>query len=129
MAYNGPMEDPIKLHYPYEEKDGTPDWSKVIMERGENHPDQAFYRGALIGFRNHPSYSWTIRQVTQVSYKEGTPSDDLASFMTYLDGHKTSTRQLYLNDRFWELYSEATDHPAVLLDIAARQAMESLKGL
>ena len=147
MAYSGPAVDQMRLHYPYENKNGDPDWTKVIIERsGVAVPDMAFYRGALIGFRVRPEYNWVLRNVKQVGYPEDSNraivevaidagqtrkrSKDLDEFMNYLDGEgRGSTRVLHEDSEFWKLYEDATEHPEVLLDIAARQAFESLKGL
>ncbi len=148
MAYSGPAVDKMRLHFPYEGKNGDPDWTKIIIERSSTAPDMAFYRGALIGFRVHPSYNWILRDVKQVGYPDQEKmsgirssrvtkgddkqyrSKDLDDFMTYLDGKgRGSTRIHHEDKQFWMMYEEATQHPEVLLDIAARQAFESLKGL
>ncbi len=157
MAYSGPAVEPMRLHFPYESKNGDPDWSKVVIERSGRALDTAFYRGALIAFRVHPSYNWIMRDVKQVGYPEqegrneggGDPtrrgprssrvsigdevrmrSADLDDFMTYLDGKgRGSTRVHHEDDDFWKMYLDATEHPQVLLDVVARQAIESLKDL
>ncbi len=150
MAYSGPAVDPVRLHFPYESKNGDPDWTKVIIERSNTAPDMAFYRGALIAFRVHPSYDWIMRDIKQVGYPEQEAagaarssrvstgkggevlfrSKDLEDFMSYLDGKgRGSTRKYHGDSEFWRIYEEATEHPAVLLDVAARQAIESMKDL
>ncbi len=150
MGYSGPAVDQLRLHFPYENNKGDPDWTKVLVERSYTAPDMAFYRGALIGFRVHPSYNWILRDVKQVGYPRQEQSGaarssrvtkgdevrersaDLDDFMTYLDGKgngRGMTRVLHEDGDFWKLYEEATTHPEVLLDVAARQAFESLKGL
>lgn len=149
MGYSGPAVDQMRLHFPYENNKGDPDWTKVIIERSNTAPDMAFYRGALIGFRIRPEFNWVLRDVKQVGYPEQErdgagprssrvtkgdevreQSPDLDDFMTYLDGKvRGRTRVLHDDADFWKLYEEATTHPEVLLDIAARQAFESLKDL
>lgn len=148
MGYSGPAVDQMRLHFPYETKLGDPDWTKVLIERSSTLPDMAFYRGALIGFRVHPSYNWILRDVKQVGYPDQEKqsgvrsskvtkgdekqfrSQDLDDFMTYLDGKgRGSTRVHHGDSEFWRQYEEATEHPAVLLDVAARQAIESMKDL
>lgn len=133
MSYSGPAIDPIRLHYPYEEKSGDPDWSRLIIEIGDTDrilPDMAFFRGAMIGFREHPSPHWILREVTQTGYPNKA-SPDLADWYHYLDGLGVGypSRTLLDFDEFWKRFQDASQHPRVLLDIAARQAFDSLRNL
>ncbi len=155
MAYSGPAIDSIRLHYPYEAKNGDPDWGRLILEVGDaknsptlpsgsKHipitldgsawalglPDMAFFRGAMIGFRAHPSPNWILREVTQTGFPDKA-SPDLADFYHYLDGLGVGypSRRLLDWEAFWKRYTEVTAHPQVLLDVVARQAFDSLKDL
>lgn len=157
MAYSGPAIDSIRLHYPYEAKNGDPDWGRLILEVGDGSsnprysnpppphtgskhipidakalglPDMAFFRGAMIGFRAHPSPNWILREVTQTGFPDKA-SPDLADFYHYLDGLGVGypSRRLLDWEAFWKRYTEVTAHPQVLLDVVARQAFDSLKDL
>lgn len=113
------IQAPISLSFPYTagHPDQNPNWRYVILDpiKPLHIPRMYFHEGSLYAFA-----------------KAGTAQD--AVIRDYeglrdrpqgwaIDGTQVKTPE------FWNLFVEACLHPQELLDLAARQAFESLKGL
>ncbi len=90
----------------------------AVLVTQDPAPTLAFYRDALMGFLPEGAEHWIGRR----SWAEG----EMDAFMSRIGIEKRM--QLEVDD-FWQAYRDEMTHPRVLLDIAARQAMESLRGL
>lgn len=90
----------------------------AVLVTQDPHPTLAFYRDTLIGFLKNGGPWWVGRR----EWAEG----DMHEFYARLGIRKQD--QLEIDD-FWEAYRNEMTHPAILLDLAARQARESLDGL
>ena len=91
----------------------------AVLVTQNPQPALAFYRDTLIGFLPMGK-DWIGRDWP--SNLHGTR--DRRDFEQRL-----GIRVRYTEDAFWGLYLDEMTHPQVLLDIAARQARESLDGL
>lgn len=81
-------------------------------------PKLAFYRDNLMGFLPEGAMSWIGRR----QWAEG----EMDTFMSRIGIEKRY--QLEAED-FWKAYLDEMTHPRMLLDLAARQAFDSLKDL
>ncbi len=81
-------------------------------------PSLAFYRDNLMGFLPQGGMHWIGRR----QWAEG----EMDAFMSRIGIERK--HQLEVDD-FWKAYLDEMTHPRVLLDLAAREAMESLRGL
>ncbi len=140
MGYSGPHSDPVRVHYPIETKEGTPDWQAVVIENNIDNMgddldhrrsgiDQAYWRGGLIAFRTGPldggigrgQWVWVMRRFNARGGEE--------YHETPLHRWLGPKENNIPDEEFWHRYRDAVTHPGILLHIAAQQAMESMKDL
>ena len=81
-------------------------------------PALAFYRDNLMGFLPEGGPHWIGRR----QWAEG----EMDAFMSRIGIERRM--QLEVDD-FWQAYLDEMTHPRLLLDLAAREALESLRGL
>ncbi len=116
-----PIQAPISLSFPYTsghiDSGEKPDWRYVILDPISplHIPRMYFHEGSLYAF----SDAGTAQHAVIRDY-EGLREEPQGWMIT---GDKVKT------PKFWNLFVEASLHPQELLDLAARQAMESLKDL
>jgi len=112
-----PIQAPISLSFPYTGAREEPDWRYIILDPISplHIPRMYFYEGSLYAFS-----------------KAGTTEDavirDYEGLREPPEGWMITGDKIVTPD-FWERFTEASMHPRVLLDLVARQAMESLKDL
>ncbi len=81
-------------------------------------PALAFYRDSLMGFLPQGGPHWIGRR----QWAEG----EMEPFCSRIGIERRY--QLEVDD-FWQAYLDEMTHPRLLLDLAAREALESLRGL